>query len=135
MKKLVIFILMVCAMAAVGFAQSYTVQAVTGRVQREEKNTRIDVKIGDTLSADTIIHTGVGASLVLKNGDITLTVPAVRDGKTAELAAAGVKITGSAAKVDTTAVNRTTAQASTASARASDAAEEPDIAAESKTEK
>jgi len=130
MKKIVIFLVMVCAMTAVCFAQNYTVQSVTGRVQREERNTRVDVKIGDVLSADTVIHTGVGASLVLKNGDVMLTVPAVRDGKTAELAVAGVKITGTTAKVDTGAVNRTTAQAVTASARASDAAGDPDIAKE-----
>jgi len=130
MKKIVFFMVMVCAMTAVCFAQDYTVQSVTGRVQREDKNNRMDVKIGDVLSANTVIHTGVGASLVLKNGDATLTVPAVRDGKVAELAVAGVKITGTAAKVDTGAVSRTTAQASTASARASDAAGEPDIAAE-----
>jgi len=29
MKKLVIFMLMVCSMTVIGFAQNYTVQAVT----------------------------------------------------------------------------------------------------------
>jgi len=130
MKKIAFLIVMVCAMAAICFADNYKVQSVTGRVQREEKNSRVDVNVGDVLSADTVIHTGVGATLVLKNGDVTLTVPAVRSGKTAELAVTGVKITGTVAKVGTDNIKRTTAQASTASARASEAAGDLDIAAE-----
>ncbi|WP_461256056.1 hypothetical protein [Treponema sp. R80B11-R83G3] len=131
MKRIVILIAMMCVMAVCVFAQSYTVQSVTGRVQQEKGGNNVDLKIGDTVTADTIIHTGVGASLVLKDGDKTLNIAAARNGKVSEVATAStVKITGSVAKTDTGAVNRTTAQASTASARASEAAQGEDIAAE-----
>jgi len=132
MKRIVLLMIMVCAMTVCVFAQSYTVQSVTGRAQQEKGGSRVDLKVGDTLSADTVIHTGVGASLVLKENDKTLTVTAARSGKVAELTAvaSGVRINGNVSKTDTGAVSRTTAQASTASARASDAAQDADIAAE-----
>ena len=132
MKKIVLLIAMVCAMTVCVFAQSYTVQSVTGRVQQEKGGDRGELKAGDTLSADTVIHTGVGASLILKEGDKTFTVTAARSGKVSELttSAPGVRISGNVAKTDTGAVSRTTAQASTASARASEAAQVEDIAAE-----
>jgi len=132
MKKIAVLAVMMCALTACVFAQSYTVQNVTGRVQQEKGGKLVDVKTGDVLSADTVIHTGVGASLSLKDGDKTFTVQAARDGKVAELAAtaSGVRIGGNVAKTDTSVASRTTAQASTASARASDAAQEADIAAE-----
>jgi nitrous oxidase accessory protein NosD len=132
MKRITVLVILMCAMTVVAFAQSFTVQSVTGRVQQEKGGSRIDVKAGDTLAAETIIHTGVGASLVLKEGEKTFTVTSARSGKVAELTAAapGVRISGTVARTDTGAVNRTTAQASTASARASEAAGDGDIAAE-----
>jgi len=122
--------IMVCAVTVCVFAQGYTVQEVTGRVQQEKGNSRVDINVGDTLSADTIIHTGVGASLTLKDKDSkTFTVAAARDGKVSELATAssGVRIKGNVTKMDTGAVSRATAQASTASARASEAVADTDI--------
>ena len=132
MKKIVFLAILMITMAMGVFAQNYTVQSVSGRVQREMGSNRVDVNAGDTLTADTVIITGVGASLVLKEGDRTLTVPGARNGKVSELvtAAAGVRIGGNVATTDTSAVSRTTAQTSTASARASEAAAEDDIAAE-----
>jgi len=132
MKRITVLVALLSAIAAGAFAQNYAVQGVTGRVQQEKGGGRVDVKIGDTLTAETIIYTGVGASLTLKDGEKTLTVPAARNGKVKELAAAsgGVRINGNIAKTDTSAVTRTTAQTSTASARASDAAGDADIAAE-----
>jgi hypothetical protein len=132
MKKIVFLAVMAFAMTAAVFAQNYTVQSVTGRVQREQGSGKADVKAGDILTAETVIHTGVGASLVLKDGEKRLTVPAARSGKVAELASAtsGVRIGGNVSKTDTAAVSRTTGQVSTASARASDAAQDEDIAAE-----
>jgi len=124
MKKIVLLMIMACAMTVCVFAQSYTVHEVTGRVQQEKGNNRMDINVGDTLSADTVIHTGVGASLTLKDKDNKIfTVAAARDGKVSELATAssGVRIKGSITKMDTGAVSRATAQASTASARASEA--------------
>jgi hypothetical protein len=133
MKKIILLAIMAFAMTAAVFAQSYTVQTVKGRVQYEKGATRVEVQAGDTFSADTILHVGAGASLVLKDGDKTFTVKAVSNGsKVADLASAasGVRVSGNVAKTDTGAVSRTTAQASTASARASDAAEGEDIAKE-----
>ena len=132
MKKIVFFLIIGCVMAASAFAQSYTVQSVTGRVEQEAGGKRVEVKAGDTLSADTVIHTGVGSSLVLKSGERTFTVPAVRNGKVAELstAASSVRISGNVSRINTGEVDRTTGQVSTASARASEAAEDEDIAAE-----
>jgi len=132
MKKGILLVVIILAAAGSVFAQNYSVQSVTGRVQKEAGGNRVDVKVGDTLTADTVIHTGVGASLVLKEGDKTLTVPSVRNGKVGELtsAAAGVRINGNVVRVDTKAAAQTTGQVTTASARASDAAEDDDIAAE-----
>jgi len=131
MKKITVLLVLLFAMAVCAFAQTYTVQMVTGRVQQEKGGNRIDVKIGDTITADTVVYTGVGASLVIKEGEKTFTISAAKSGKVSELASAsGVKISGNIAKTDTAAVNRTTAQASTASARASEAATDNDIAAE-----
>ena len=132
MKRIMILFTLMCAMAVCVFAQSYTVQSVTGRVQQEKGGSRVDLKVGDTVTADTVIHTGVGASLVLKDGDKTMNVGAAQNGKVSAVASAApaVQIKGSVAKTDTGAVNRTTAQASTASARASEAAQGDDVAAE-----
>ena len=132
MKRFLLIAIMVCAAAVSAFAQSYTVQSVTGRVQREAGSGRVDVKSGDVLAADIIVHTGIGSTLVLKDGDKTLTVPAARSGKVAELAAAasGVRIGGNVIRTDTSEMKRSTGQVSTASARASDAAADEDIVAE-----
>jgi len=132
MKRILVLVIMMCALAVCVFAQSYTVQSITGRVQQEKGGSRVDLKVGDTLTADTIIHTGVGASLVLKDGDKTLNVGAAQNGKVSVVASAApaVQIKGNVAKTDTGAVNKTTTQASTASARASEAAQGEDIAAE-----
>jgi hypothetical protein len=132
MNKIFLFVVLVCVVAAFTFAQSYTVQSISGRVQQEANGVRVDVKVGDTLNADAIVHTGIGASLVLIDGSKTLTVPAAKSGTVAELstAASGIRITGNVVQVNTSAVTRTTGQVSTASARASDAAQGEDISAE-----
>ena len=132
MKRIVILLIVLCVLTVGVFAQNYTVQSVTGRVEREAGNNRVDVNAGDILAADIVIHTGVGASLTLKEGDRNFTVPGVRSGKVGELATATamVRIGGNVAHTDTGAVSRTTGQTSTASARASEAVQDEDIAAE-----
>jgi len=132
MKRIVFLVLIAIAVTMGAAAQSYTVLEVKGKVEREAGNQRLAIKTGDVLSADTVIYTGVGSSLVLKTGDRTFTVQAVRSGKVSELATAssGVRIGGNISHVDTGKVNRITGQVSTASARASDAAEDDDITAE-----
>jgi len=132
MKKVVFLLVLMFVLTVCAFAQSYTVQSVTGRVQQDKAGERVEIKAGETLSGDTVIYTGIGASIVLKEGDKTYTIKAARSGKVSELAttASTVQISGNVAKTDTAAVTRTTAQASTASARASEAAQDDDIAAE-----
>jgi hypothetical protein len=134
MKRIVFLLVIALAMAGSVFAQGgFTVQSVTGRVQREAGNNRVDVVVGDVLSANTVVHTGIGASLVLREGARTFTVPAAQNGKMiSDLITAGssVRISGNVTTVDTAAVSRTTGQVATASARASDVAADDDIAAE-----
>lgn len=120
MKK-VIFALVMLFVAIAVFAQSYTVESVTGRVQRDAGGRMVEVRVGDVLVEDTVIRTAVGASLVLNNGINTVTIPAGRNGKIEDLIdpADGARIGGNVSRVDTGAVSRTTGQVSTASARAS----------------
>jgi hypothetical protein len=132
MKKIFLALVIAFVFTAAVSAQTYTVQSVTGRVEREAGNQRVAVKAGDTLNADTVIHTGVASSLVLKSGSDSFNVPAMQNGKVSSLvtAAAGVRISGNIARVDTGEAARVTGQVSTASARASDSAQDKDIAAE-----
>ena len=133
MKKIALGLLIALALASALNAQNYTVQSVSGRVQREAGSRKIDVAAGDVLSADTLIHTGIGASLVLREGEKTFSIPAAQNGKMVRdlvTAGAGVRISGNVTRINTGAAARTTAQVSTASARASDAAADDDIAAE-----
>ena len=137
MKKILVFTVMACVLAGSVLAQSgsqasYTVQSVTGRVQREAGNARVDVKIGDILTSDAVVHTGVGASLVLREGEKSFTIPPVRSGRIGDLVVAGtgMRISGNVSRVETGAAARATTQVATASARAADAAEDDDIAAE-----
>jgi len=133
MKKLLVFAILVSVVAVFAFADNFTVQSVTGRVERESGSQRVVITVGETLNSNAVIHTSVGASLVLTDASgKTVTVPAARKGTVADLAKAssGVRIGGSVARTDTTAASRTTAQAGTASARASDAAGDEEIAAE-----
>ena len=132
MKRTVITAIMMCVLTGFVFAQNYSVQSVTGRVQRENGNNRVDVNVGDILTNETVIHTGVGASLILAEGDRTFTISAARGGTVGELAAAtsGIRINGNITRADTGSTARAAGQVSTASARASDAAEDDNIAAE-----
>ena len=133
MKKMLMVFVMLVVAAGFVFAQSFTVQSVTGRVQREAAGgARVDVAVGDVLAANTVVHTGLGAMLVVREGNRTLTVPSARNGTVGELAAAGagVRISGNIGQVETGRVVRTTGQIATAAARAADVAADGDIAAE-----
>jgi hypothetical protein len=109
--------------AAFVFADNFTVVSVTGRVERESGNQRIDVRANEVLDGSVIIYTGVGASVVLRDeSGRSITVSAGRNGSIAELASAStptVRVGGTISRTDTSAVGRTTAQVGTASARAS----------------
>ena len=134
-KRIVFLAIFVCMVTAFAFAaENFTVQSVTGKVQREAGNQKIDVKVGDVINGDTVIITGVAASIVVKDSaGKTYTINAVQNGKVAELTkqAAGTRIGGNVSRSNTDAATRTAGQsATTASARASDQAGDDDIAAE-----
>jgi hypothetical protein len=125
MKKIAFVVFLVCVTAASVFAQNYTVESVTGRVQRESSGRMVDVRVGDILTEDTVIRIPARASIVLKEGDEIITISDVGNGKLSELLA-GVGIAGgNVSRTDTGAVSRTTGQVSTASARASVAVRGP----------
>jgi len=126
-----VFAILFCLVTAAAFASDFTVQTVTGSVEREAGSQKVAVKSGEALSGDTVIHTGQGASVVLRaaNGRI-ITVPAAQNGTVADLTRPGIRIGGNVAQTNTDSISRTTAGSATASARASDAAGDDDIAAE-----
>jgi len=131
MRKGILVLVVFLLAAGFVFAQDFIVESVSGRVQKESGNSRVNIAVGERLNPDTIVHTGVGASLVLRQGDRTFNIPAANMGKVGELAVnPRARVGGNVATTDTSAVSRSRSQVSTASARASDAAEEDDIAAE-----
>jgi hypothetical protein len=133
MKKMLLVLIVFMAISGAVFGQSFTVQSVSGRVERETGGGKWEVvKAGDTLTGEAVIRSGIGARLVLVSGEQTFSVGAVQTGQLAALAgnAGSIRIEGRVAQTDTGEVSRTTGRVSTASARAGDAAAEEDIAAE-----
>jgi predicted S18 family serine protease len=133
MKKILLLLIVFMAGAAAAFTQSFTVQNISGRVERETSGGRWEaIKAGDTLPGETVIRTGIGARLTLALDGRTFSIGAVQTGPIASLAGntAGIRIDGRVAQTDTGEMSLTTGRISTASARASDAAAEEDIAAE-----
>ena len=125
MKKIVLVVVIALVTAGAAFAQSYTVQEVGGRVEREIGGGKWEaVKAGDSLRAETVIRTFMGASLKVKSGEQVLAVGAMKTGKLGELAGSAgvVQITGKVSQTDTGVASRSTGRVSTASARASEAA-------------
>ena len=134
MKRFLVTMVIALAVTAAVCAQSgsagYTVQEVTGRVERDAGNGKWEaVKTGETLRADAVIRTVIGASLTVKDGDNILTVGPMKNGKLADIVSDGaaIQIQGKVSQTDTDAVSRTGGRLSTASARASDAAGEIEI--------
>jgi hypothetical protein len=131
MKKVLLVLIIVTAVIGAAFGESFTVQSVSGRAERETGGGWEVLKAGDALAGGTVIRTGIGARLTLASGGRTFSVGAVQTGSVASLAGnAGIRIDGKVTQTDTGAVSRTTGRISTASARAGDAAAEEDIAAE-----
>jgi len=130
MKKILIAAILASVITVFAFAD-FTVQSVTGSVMMESGNQRVAVTAGQILRADTVLHTGAGATLVLvdQNGR-THNVAAARNGTITELTRRAVAIGGNVTRTNTDTVSRTTAGNTTASARASDAAGDDDISAE-----
>jgi len=47
MKKIIVLAILACVITAFAFGESYTVQSVTGRVEREAGGQRVVVKAGN----------------------------------------------------------------------------------------
>jgi hypothetical protein len=110
-------------------ADTYTVQSVAGKVEREVSPGKWEaVTAGATLTGATVINTGINSVLVIKNGSQSVTVPAMKKGTIETLASAGggagIRIGGKVSGSDTAVSARGTISTSTASTRASDAAED-----------
>jgi type IV secretory pathway TrbL component len=128
MKKLVVVGLILAAGAVFGL-ESYTVQNVTRRVEQEIRSgTWEAVKAGDVLSGETILRTGIDASVTVTAEGQTSVIGAMKNGAVAVLAGdtkgTGVRIGGQVSRTDTGTADRNTGRISTASARAGDAAGE-----------
>jgi hypothetical protein len=128
MKKTVI-LLVVLGLAVSGLvfaADPYIVQSVAGKVEREVAPGRWEALTpGASLTPAAVINTGLNASLVLKNGNKTVTIKAMQKGTVENLAgaesASGVRIGGRISSSDTAISARGTSNTSTASTRASEA--------------
>ena len=133
MKTLILAVFIAMAAAAVTFAQSYTVQEISGRVERDAGGGKWElVKVDESIKAGTVIKTGIGASLKVKIDDQELIVGPAKTGKIEEIAGKGVGINlqSKVSETDTSAAGRSSGSAVTASARAGSAAAEIDIAEE-----
>ena len=129
MKKVILLVVIIFTAAAV-YAQNYTVQEVTGRVERETTGGNwVPVNVGDSLRADTMIRTLIASNLTVKTGDQVLAVGPMQTGKLREVAgsASVIQIQGRVIQTDTGEVGRSTGRVTTASARAGDAASEIDL--------
>ena len=130
MKRIVLAVLIVFAVTMAVSAQSYIVQEVTGRVERDAGGGKWElISVGETLKGDMTIRTVIGANLTVKTGEEILAVGPMKNGKLVDLvgSASVIQIQGKVAETDTSAVSRRTARVSTASARASSAAAEIDV--------
>jgi hypothetical protein len=133
MKKVLLVLIIFMAVGGTAFGQSFAVQSVSGRVERETGSGKWEaIKAGEALSGETVIRTGIGAALVLASGERSFSVGAVQTGRLTTLAGSGngIRIDGRVVQTNTGAMSRTTGRISTASARAGDATAEEDIAAE-----
>jgi hypothetical protein len=130
MKKLVFMAAVVLVAAAAAFGvENYTVQSVTGRVEREAKSGVWEtVKAGDVLTGEMVLRTGIGASVTVLAEENTSVIGAAKNDTLAVLISGAknntVRISGQISKTDTGAADRNTGRIGTASARASDAAGE-----------
>jgi hypothetical protein len=133
MKKMILVFLFVLSTAVTSFAQNFTVQEVSGRVERNSgSNIWETIKAGDILREDTIIRTGIGAYITVKTGEQVMRVDSSKTGKISDLAVgrSSIQIQGRVSETDTSAVSRNSRRIAVASARASDAAEDAEIVEE-----
>jgi len=129
MKRVLLAIVVLVLAGAVFGIESYTVQNVTGRVEREVKSgTWEAIKAGDVLTGEMVLRTGIGASVTVLAGENPSVIGAAKTDTVAVLVSGAknnsVRISGQISKTDTGAADRNTGRIGTASARASDAAGE-----------
>jgi hypothetical protein len=130
MKKFCALLLFGLVFSAMVFAaDTYTVQSVAGKVEREVSPGKWEaLAVGTALTGATVINTGINSVLVLKNGSRSVTIPAMKKGTVETLATtgggAGIRIGGKVSSSDTAVSSRGTVSTSTASTRASEAAED-----------
>ena len=128
MKKMVViaFVLGLVLSGMVFADGDYTVHSLKGDVQREVSPNKWEtVSVGQKLAPSARIKTGIGASLVLKEGSRTITVSALKNNTVEKLAVetgSAVRIGGKASDTSGAVATRATSGVSTASTRASDAA-------------
>jgi len=125
MKRIVLVLVIAFAFTMAVSAQTYTVQEITGRVERSAGGSRWEpLNVGDTLLEDTVIRTVIGANLTVRIGDELFSIGAMKNGKLIDLlhGDAVIQIQGRVSQIDTEAGERITTRVTTASARASDAA-------------
>jgi hypothetical protein len=126
--KKVLFFVLVLGVTAAGilFADGYVVQGVTGKVERESSPGKWEaVTEGASLTAATVVNTGLNSTLVLRDGTRTITIRAMQKGAIEKLIGAGssggIRIGGKVTETETSTTARGTSSISTASTRASDA--------------
>jgi hypothetical protein len=127
-QKIVMVLILGVIFSGLAFAaDAYVVQSVTGKVEREVSPGKWEaVSEGTSLTAAAVINTGLNSTMVLKNGNTTVTIRAMQKGTVENLAAAGtssgVRIGGKVSSSNTAVSARGTSNTSTASTRASEAA-------------
>jgi len=124
MKRVVLFLVIAFALTMAVSAQTYIVQEINGRVEQNKGGRWEPVSLGDTLRADAVIRTLIGARLSVRAGNEILIVGAMRNGKLADLLDSNtvIEIQDRVSHTDTESTERVAGRITTASARASDAA-------------
>lgn len=132
MKRGMALVLVALLSACFVFAEgSYVVKSVKGKVQYEAAPGKMqDVKVGQTLSASTVVDTGLNSILVLTIDGKDLTIKAKQKGTVEKVAVGGgsgtLKKGGTVAGKASSSSNGSKSGVNTASSRASEAKEDVD---------
>ena len=131
MKKGLAFALVALLSACFVFAEgSYVVKSVKGKVQYEEASGKLaDVKVGQTLSASTVVNTGLNSTMVLSFDGEEITIAAMKKGTVDKLAvskAGGLKKGSVVSSSVGGSSSNSKSGVATASSRASEAKEDVD---------
>jgi hypothetical protein len=129
MKKILLVLAIALLLAGVMFAGEYTIQSITGTVEREVspgKKVVLDTKkaIGEKISDATVLNVGVNSEITLLDATGKAVKITTGAGAVSKLASASrpTPTLGAKAKVSTEASARGTANINTGSQRASEAA-------------